>query len=240
MSQGILVTGASRGIGAAILDSLPASQPCVGTCRPSTLAAGGLDERARWIGVDFEQPHAPKSVVEKLAAIPELTKLRGLVLSAGIAQPENFASDPTALSSIQAHVAVNLVAPLALIHALIENGYLAQGASIVFVGSNLARRGLAGKVSYSASKAGLEGATRALAQELGPQGIRVNTVAPGLIETDMTQGLNAVAKEAYTKQVPLGRIGAAPDVAAVVGFFLSPASAYVTGQVLDVDGGWSA
>ena len=133
----------------------------------------------------------------------------------------------------------DLGAPLRLCRALLREGRLAAGSSLVFVGSNAARRGLAGMVAYSAAKAGLEGATRALARELGPQGIRVNAVAPGVIRTDMTRDFGDAGYAAYAAEVPLGRVGEAEDVAPAVEFLLGDGARYITGQVLDIDGGWA-
>lgn len=238
MSESVLVTGASRGIGAAIAGAVDPRVVRFGTCRPSTLEKGGLDSSIQWIDVDFATPNAAQRVVERLQASPGFSGLRGLVLCAGVVEPECYAPSPEGTGLPIENISVNLVAPLQLVHALVAAKCFAPRASIVMVGSNLARRGLAGKVSYSAAKAGLEGATRALAHELGPSGIRVNTVAPGLIETDMTKDFGESAKREYAKQVPLRRVGQPQDVAAVVQFFLSDAADYVTGQVLDVDGGW--
>lgn len=239
MSAGYLVTGASRGIGASILASLDPKMQRYGTCRPGSLQKPGLDPLARWIGVDFAQARSIKELVSALRGYGDFTGLAGLVLNAGVAQAETFGSGGDGGFGLE-NLQVNLAAPLQLIHALLQHGCIEQGAAIVMVGSNLARHGLAGKVSYSAAKAGLEGATRSLAHELAPWRIRVNTVAPGVIDTDMTQHFDAEARQSYCEHVPLGRVGTGEDVARVVKFFLSPASGYVTGQVLDVDGGWGA
>lgn len=239
MSGGYLVTGGSRGIGACVLATLQTQGQRYATCRPATLQQRALNPQARWIGVDFAQARSIKDVVSRLRAYPDFTGLAGLVLNAGVAQAETFGSGGEGGFGLE-NLQVNLAAPLQLIHALLQHGCIEQGAAIVMIGSNLARHGLAGKVSYSAAKAGLEGATRSLAHELAPWRIRVNTVAPGVIDTDMTQHFDAQARQSYCEHVPLGRVGRGEDVASVVNFFLSPASGYVTGQVLDVDGGWGA
>ena len=96
-----------------------------------------------------------------------------------------------------------------------------------------------GQANYSASKAGLLGLTRSLAREFAPRNIRVNAVAPGFIETEMTRGLSAEVREGYASRIPFGRMGLPEDVAGAVGFLLSDASSYVTGVTLPVDGGLS-
>lgn len=107
---------------------------------------------------------------------------------------------------------------------------------IVTVASLSGQRGQAGQVHYAASKAGLIGATKALALELASRAICVNAVAPGLIDTDMAQGLD---KDAIARAVPLGRLGTADEVAAVVAFLCSPQASYITGQTININGGLS-
>ena len=108
---------------------------------------------------------------------------------------------------------------------------------IVNVGSVVGKVGGAGQVNYSASKAGLVGLTKSLAKELGSRNIRVNAVAPGFIETDMTQVLKEEQRESVVKLVPLGRLGAGEDVANVVTFLCTDGAAYIQGEVISVDGG---
>ncbi|OGB95533.1 MAG: hypothetical protein A2Z31_02850, partial [candidate division NC10 bacterium RBG_16_65_8] len=120
---------------------------------------------------------------------------------------------------------------------------LKQKASgrIVNIGSVVASMGNPGQANYVTSKAGLIGLTKALAKEVASRGVTVNAVAPGFIETDMTAGLPDAVKETYRAQIPLGRFGTAGDVAAVVAFLASDAAAYITGQVIHVNGGmWSS
>ena len=113
----------------------------------------------------------------------------------------------------------------------------ARWGRIVNVSSVVARMGNAGQANYAAAKAGIEGFTRALAQEVGSRGITVNAVAPGFIETDMTAALGDAAKAALVERIAVGRLGAPADVAALVSFLASEGAGYVTGETIQVNGG---
>lgn len=112
-----------------------------------------------------------------------------------------------------------------------------RGGIIVNIGSVNGKVGAAGQSNYSASKAGMIGLTKSLAKELGGRNVRVNAVAPGFIETEMTGGLKEEFKDAVIKQIPLARLGSAEDVAGVVLFLCSDAASYIQGEVITVDGG---
>jgi 3-oxoacyl-[acyl-carrier protein] reductase len=109
--------------------------------------------------------------------------------------------------------------------------------SIIFMSSVIGQMGNAGQVAYSASKAALIGMTKSLAKEVGSRNIRVNAIAPGFIETDMTSSLPENTKQSILSQIPLGRFGQPQDVAKAVVFLATPASEYITGQVLSINGG---
>jgi 3-oxoacyl-[acyl-carrier protein] reductase len=108
---------------------------------------------------------------------------------------------------------------------------------IVNMSSVVGLHGNPGQTNYAAAKAGLIGLTRALAKEVGSRQITVNAVAPGFIETDITSHLGDASRTALLERIPLGRLGTADDVAGLVGFLCSPAAAYITGQVIAIDGG---
>ncbi len=235
----ILVTGATRGIGRAVARTVVASGGhVVGLYRQSDADAAELQ---RDLGAAFT---AHKLDLGEREAVSEFVdgvedRFAGVVFNAGLAIRGRFdEADPGGPDPLLAQLDLDLAAPLLLCRALVRGGKLQPDASLVFISSNLARRGLVGKVAYGAAKAGIEGAVRGLARELGPRGVRVNAVAPGLLRTDMTSDVDEEGWAAYAREVPLGRAGAPEDVSPVVGFLLSDAARYVTGTVIDVDGGW--
>jgi len=132
---------------------------------------------------------------------------------------------------------INLKSVYNLCQALVRTMLKARSGKIINVSSVVGLTGNAGQVNYAASKSGMIGFTKALAQELATRGICVNCIAPGFIQTKMTDVLTDAQKEAIVKKIPMGRLGATEDIANAAIFLASPLSNYITGQVLTVDGG---
>jgi len=235
----ILVTGASRGIGRAIaLQLARAGFAVVAHCRSDAQRLDGLCAEiaalggtARALAFDLADRAACKLEIE--ADIATHGAYYGAVCNAGIKRDAIFPgmadTDWDAVLRTNLDGFYNVLKPL-LLPMIRHRG----GGRIVVLSSVAGQIGNRGQVNYSASKAGLIGATKALALELAGRGITVNCVAPGLIETDMT--LDAPRDE-LLKLIPAGRLGAADEVAALVAYLCSDAAAYITRQVIGVNGG---
>jgi 3-oxoacyl-[acyl-carrier protein] reductase len=235
-----LVTGASRGIGRAIAQGLAADGYrlfCVSTtdggCDATAASCRDAGAEVKTIACDV----ADAAGVEAMAArvIDESGGLHVLVNNAGITRDGLFLR--MTAEDFDAVHAVNLRGAFLTSKAFVKGMAKARGGRIVNIGSVVGVVGNPGQVNYAASKAGLIGLTKALAKELGSRSVTVNVVAPGFIETDMTADLPDDIKAGAKQGIPLGRFGSPEDVAAAVRFLCSDAAAYITGQVLMVDGG---
>jgi 3-oxoacyl-[acyl-carrier protein] reductase len=140
---------------------------------------------------------------------------------------------------IQKMLDVNLRAALVLARECSRLMLVQNCGTIVNISSIIAMRGFSGLATYAATKAGLVGMTRALARELGPRNIRVNAIAPGYLDTEMSEALSDQQRQQIVRRTPLGRLGTAADIVPWVDFLLSPQSGFMTGQVITVDGGAS-
>ncbi len=236
----VLVTGASRGIGRALTQTLLSEGAVVvGVHRHESDASRALlasSDRIELIRADLDDPVAVATLLARCEE--QNAPFTGVVLNAGVAMRRAFDEGDATDDPIVQQLRADLEAPLLLLRGLLQRKLLATAASIVFSSSNLARHGLPGKVAYSAAKGGIEAAVRGLAHELGPRGTRVNAVAPGLLRTDMTADVGTEGYAAYAETVPLRRVGEPGDVADVIAFLLGDGARYITGQTIDVDGGW--
>ena len=233
-----LVTGASRGIGKAIAERFLAEGAEVwglGTKEPADLAdriaaAGG---KLHWITADLGNLEAVEGVIE--AALKESGGFDVLVNNAGITK--DGLSFRMSLADFQRVLDVNLTASFLVARVVAREMIRKKAGSIINMSSVVGQHGSGGQANYAASKAGLIGVTKSLAQEVASRGVRVNAIAPGYIATDMTEAVSEAIREKYIEHIPLKRAGTGDDVAGAALFLASDASAYITGQVLAVDGG---
>ena len=199
-----------------------------------TLAAlRELGVEARAVQGSVADPAAVKALMD--TAVKELGGLHILVNNAGITR-DNLAM-MLKEEDFDAVIETNLKGAFLCMKAAARPMMKAKFGRIINLSSVVALRGNPGQINYCASKAGVIGMTKSLARELGGRGVTVNAVAPGYIATDMTAALPEAAREAMLSTIPAGRAGTPEDVAAAVAFLASDEAAYITGQVLSVDGG---
>ncbi len=238
--QVALVTGASQGIGAAIARALGRQGAVVGLMARSRekleeVAAAMRAEGAHGFPLvaDVSQGEAVQSVVQEFTR--EVGPVTLLVNNAGIARdqlllglkPEDW----------HAVLAVDLTGAYWVTRAVLRDMLKVRRGSIVNISSVVALTGNPGQTAYASAKAGLIGFTKSLARELASRGIRVNAIAPGYIETEMTARLGEAVRAEYRRAIPLGFFGTPDDVAQATLFLLSSAARYITGAVLNVSGG---
>ena len=242
MNKVALVTGSSRGIGRAIARRL-ASQGydiCINYIerkdRAEELAGElrALGVRAMCCQADVADKAAVNAMVEQVKRA--YGSVTCLVSNAGVAGQSLF--QDVSEEMWDRYFAVNVKGAYNVCQAVLPDMISAKSGSIVTVSSMWGLRGASCEVTYSATKAALIGLTRSLAMELAPSGIRVNCVAPGVIDTEMLAALPPEVMDGLAEQTPLGRLGTPEDIAAAVCFLASPEAGFITGQVLTADGGF--
>jgi len=236
-SKVALVTGASRGIGQAIAKSLAeAGAFVVGSATSAEGAAAisaALGDKGRGIKLNVTDLN------DIDAAISDITQAHGapliLVNNAGITR------DNLLLRMKDAEWAdvinTNLTGVFRLSQACLRGMLKARTGRIVSISSVIGSMGNAGQANYAAAKAGISGFSRAMAQEVGSRNITVNVVAPGFIDTDMTQALPEAQRTALLERIPAGRMGSPADIASLVRFLCSDAAGYITGETIHINGG---
>jgi 3-oxoacyl-[acyl-carrier protein] reductase len=239
----VIITGGSRGLGAGIVQSFLDSGDRVATCARSRtgeiekwLADPGTADRLLFQEVDLADRAAcaafVKAVVDRWGGVDVLVNNAGVARDGVIALADD--------DDVDAVVDLNLKGTLQMTKLVVRRMLSGGRGHIVNVSSIVGLSGYRGLVVYSATKAALDGMTRALARELGSRGITVNSVAPGYLRTEMSHGLDEDQLEQIVRRTPAGRLGDPSDIARVVQFLTAPENDYLTGQVIVADGGLTA
>lgn len=241
MTMLALITGASGGIGSAISRKLASMGFDIAvhyhrSQKDAMLLCREIEERfgvsASAIQADLSDREQVKQLAEKALAIGTVDVL---VNNAGLSYRELFQF--TEENRVNDVLSVNLTSAMLLTKLIVPGMIARHDGRIINISSMWGVSGGSCEVHYSAAKAGLIGFTKALAKEVGPSGITVNCIAPGLIDTKMNDELDEQAKEEVVAETPMARIGLPEDVAAAVGFFAGKDASFITGQTLCVDGG---
>ncbi|WP_304224552.1 3-oxoacyl-[acyl-carrier-protein] reductase [Gracilinema caldarium] len=233
-----LVTGASRGIGKAIVDTFLAEGAEVwglSTKEPEDLAQRQEQAKGKlhWITADLSKLSEIESCIE--AVQKDAGGFDILVNNAGITK--DGLAFRMSLEDFQKVLDINLTAAFLIARTVGREMIRKKAGSIINMSSVVGLHGNGGQANYAASKAGLIGVTKSLAQEVASRGVRVNAIAPGYIVTDMTDAIPESAKEKLMDHIPLKRLGSPSDIANMALFLASDKAAYITGQVIAVDGG---
>lgn len=234
-----IVTGASRGIGRATARMLAAAGVEVVAAARGENARDTVDQ----IVADGGRAHSATVEVTDRGSIDRVVaetlersgRIDILVSNAGITRDQLMLRMKR--EDWDAVIETNLTALFSCAQAVLKPMVKQRAGRIIAVSSVVGQAGNAGQANYAASKAGIIGFSKALALEVASRGITVNVVAPGLIDTDMTRAISQTAHETWASKIPLGRLGSPEDVASAVCFLASDAAAYITGQVLAVNGG---
>lgn len=236
----IIVTGGSRGLGLGIVNDLLAQGYKVSTCSRNKTAA--LDElidnnkHVKWFQCEVGDAKQTAAFVKAACEWAQESPLWGLINNAGIAKEGVLATFPNVESD--ALLQVNLNGALYLAREVLRV-FLRQNSAgrIINISSIIGSRGYTGLAAYSASKAGLDGLTRALARENGRRNITVNSIAPGYLDTEMSSTLSDKKRDQIIRRTPMHRLGTVADITPTIRFLLSNDAAFITGQTITIDGG---
>lgn len=239
-NQVVLVTGASRGIGAAISDLMGSNGATVIGTATTDGGAQAISDRFAAAGIkgtgmrlNVTDAAETQAVISRIAE--EYGSISVLVNNAGITRDNLFMRMKD--EEWDDVIATNLTSVYRLCRLVIKPMVKARGGRIINISSVVGITGNAGQVNYSAAKAGVLGLTKSLARELGSRSITINAVAPGFIESDMTNALADAQKDKIKGEIALGRLGTPDDIAQTCLFLASPGAAYITGQTISVNGG---
>lgn len=241
MSKVALITGASRGIGRSIALELAKSGISIAINYNSSEKQAkevldqikGLNQNANIYKADVSNEVEVSEMIHKIES--DFGRIDIAVNNAGISQIGLFTDMTT--KDRDRMIGVNLIGAMNISKAVLPGMIHIKHGNIINISSMWGEAGASCEVVYSATKAGLIGFTKALAKEVGPSGIRVNCVSPGLIDTDMNSELSKADMKELLDEIPLDRIGTPEDIAKAVKFLVSDSASYITGQVLSVNGG---
>ncbi len=238
-----IVTGASRGIGRAIAVDLAGHGADLAIVARSSAALQETAEAARALRASVQVEPIVADVTDAkavdgavAATLARFGRIDFAIANAGRAFDGLIVR--TKPEDLEAVLAVNLKSAFALVSAVARPMMKQRGGVIVLMSSIVGISGNVGQAAYAAAKAGLLGLAKSVAKELGSRNVRVNAVAPGLIETSMTESMSEQARTHFLSSIALGRSGTPEDVSGVVSFLCSDAARYVTGQTIVVDGGF--
>ena len=237
MTKHILISGGSRGLGKALVAGLLDADYAVSTfSRSATPFVEELADQERFYFDEADVADSEQTAQFVDAAVARFGRPFGLINCAGIARDGVLPTMPEAV--IDQLVQINLSGTMKLSRQVIRSMLLAPGPGVILnISSIIGLRGYRGLAAYAATKAGMDGITRALARELGSREIRVNSIAPGYIATDMVRAVPEKVLEKIVARIPVGRLGQADEIARGVAFLVAPEAGFITGSTLSINGG---